>query len=147
VQAAASLGGRVVLKAEAEGLVHKSDAGAVRLNLSTPREVPEAYRDVADRFGSRLRQVLVQPMLAGGIETLVGVVQEPVFGPLIVLGLGGVTTDVLGDHAARLTPLSQADAGDVIRDCAPLRCSSATGAHHPSTPALTRTGRFPVRCR
>jgi acyl-CoA synthetase (NDP forming) len=73
VQAAADLGGRVVLKAEAEGLVHKSDAGAVKLNLSTPREVTEAYRDLVDRFGSRLRQVLVQPMLAGGIETLVGV--------------------------------------------------------------------------
>jgi acyl-CoA synthetase (NDP forming)/GNAT superfamily N-acetyltransferase len=116
VQAAADLGGRVVLKAEAEGLVHKSDAGAVRLDLRTPHEVAEAYRDLADLFGSRLQQVLVQPMLAGSIETLVGVVQEPVFGPLIVFGVGGVATDVLGDYAARLTPLSQADADDMIRE-------------------------------
>jgi acyl-CoA synthetase (NDP forming) len=131
VQAAADLGGRVVLKAEAEGLVHKSDAGAVKLNLSTPREVTEAYRDLADRFGSRLRQVLVQPMLAHGIETLVGVVQEPVFGPLVVFGLGGVTTDVLGDYAARLTPLSQASADDMIRQ---LRAAPLLFGHRGTRP-------------
>jgi acyl-CoA synthetase (NDP forming)/GNAT superfamily N-acetyltransferase len=115
VQAAADLGGRVVLKAEADGLVHKSDAGAVKLDLRTPQEVAEAYRDLAARFGPGLRRVLVQPMLAGGVEVLVGVAQEPVFGPLIVFGLGGVTTDVLGDVAARLTPLSTSDAEDMIR--------------------------------
>jgi acyl-CoA synthetase (NDP forming)/RimJ/RimL family protein N-acetyltransferase len=115
VQAAAGLGGRVVLKAEADGLVHKSDAGAVKLDLRTPQEVTEAYRDLAARFGPGLRRVLVQPMLTGGVEVLVGVVQEPVFGPLIVFGLGGVTTDVLGDVAARLTPLSTSDADDMIR--------------------------------
>jgi acyl-CoA synthetase (NDP forming) len=131
VQAAADLGGRVVLKAEAEGLVHKSDAGAVKLNLSTPWEVTEAYRDLADRFGSRLRQVLVQPMVADGIETLVGVVQEPVFGPLIVFGLGGVTTDVLGDYAARLTPLSQDGAGDMIRE---LRAAPLLFGHRGTRP-------------
>jgi len=131
VQAAADLGGRVVLKAEAEGLVHKTDAGAVKLNLSTPREVTEAYRDLADRFGSRLRQVLVQPMLADGIETLVGVVQEPVFGPLIVFGLGGVTTDVLGDYAARLTPLSQDGAADMIRE---LRAAPLLFGHRGTRP-------------
>jgi acyl-CoA synthetase (NDP forming)/GNAT superfamily N-acetyltransferase len=57
-----------------------------------------------------------QPMLPGGTEALVGVRQEPVFGPLIVLGAGGVATDVPGDYAARLSPLSQADAEDMIRD-------------------------------
>jgi acyl-CoA synthetase (NDP forming)/GNAT superfamily N-acetyltransferase len=115
VQAAAGLGGRVVLKAEADGLVHKSDAGAVRLDLRTPREVAAAYRDLAGRFGPGLRRVLVQPMVTGGVEVLVGVVQEPVFGPLVVFGLGGVATDVLGDVTARLTPLTTADAADMIR--------------------------------
>jgi acyl-CoA synthetase (NDP forming)/GNAT superfamily N-acetyltransferase len=116
VRAAAGLGGRVVLKAEVDGLVHKSDAGAVKLDLRTPEDVAGAYRDLAARFGPGLRRVLVQPMLAGGVEVLVGVVQEPVFGPLIVFGLGGVTTGVLGDYAARLTPLSTSDADDMIRE-------------------------------
>jgi acyl-CoA synthetase (NDP forming) len=113
-RAAARLGGRVVLKAEARGVLHKSDAGAVRLDLRTPGEVSAAYRDLAARFGTRLRRVLVQPMLTGGVEVMAGVVQEPVFGPLVVFGLGGVATDVLGDHAARLTPLASADADDLI---------------------------------
>jgi acyl-CoA synthetase (NDP forming)/GNAT superfamily N-acetyltransferase len=121
-QAAARLGGRVVLKAEAQGLVHKSDAGAVRLDLRTPQEVSEAYRDLAARFGTGLYRVLVQPMLSGGVEVIAGVVQDPVFGPLVVFGLGGVATDVLDDRAARLTPLTRADADDLIAElhAAPL---------------------------
>jgi len=112
--AAAELGGHVVLKAEVEGLVHKTDAGAVKLALRTADEVAEAYGQLEASFGDKLRRVLVQPMLADGVETLVGVVQEPVFGPLIVFGLGGVATDVLGDHAARLAPLTDADAEEMI---------------------------------
>jgi len=112
--AAAQLGGPVVLKAEAEGLVHRTGAGAVRVDLRTPREVAEGYRMLAAGFGPRLRQVLVQPMLAGGIEVYIGVVQEPVFGPLVVFGSGGVTAEVPGDHMARLTPLTDADADEMI---------------------------------
>ena len=56
------------------------------------------------RFAGRMSGVLVEPMITGGVETIVGVVQEPVFGPVVVFGLGGVATDVLGDHAARLAP-------------------------------------------
>jgi acyl-CoA synthetase (NDP forming) len=95
--------------------VHKSDAGAVKLDLRTPQEVADAYTDLAGKFGPNLHRVLMQPMLGGGVEVLIGVVQEPVFGPLVVLGLGGVATDLLGDHTARLTPLTQADADDLIR--------------------------------
>jgi acyl-CoA synthetase (NDP forming)/GNAT superfamily N-acetyltransferase len=114
VSAAAQLGGRVVVKAEVAGLVHKSDAGAVRLDLRSPEEVAGAYRDLAAQFGTRLRRVLVQPMLSGGVEVMAGVVQEPVFGPLVVFGPGGVATDVLGGHSARLTPLTRADADELL---------------------------------
>jgi len=115
VAVAAELGGHVVLKADVAGLVHKSDAGAVKLDLRASEEVADAYAELADVFGAALRRVLVQPMLAGGVETLIGVVQEPVFGPLVVFGLGGVATDVLGDHAARLAPLTDVDAEEMIR--------------------------------
>jgi acyl-CoA synthetase (NDP forming) len=112
-RAAAQLGGRVVLKAEARELARKSDAGAVRLDLRTPQEVAGAYRALAADSGSSLTSVLVQPMLAG-VEVLIGVVQEPVFGPLVVFGLGGAVTEVPGDHAARLAPLTDADADELI---------------------------------
>ena len=134
LHAAARLGGRVVLQAEARGLVHKSDAGAVRLDLRTPQDVSEAYRDLAARFGTSLRRVLVQPMLSGGVEVMAGVAQEPVFGPLVVFGLGGVATDVLGDHTARLTPLTQADADDLIAE---LHAAPLLLGHRGSPPADT----------
>ena len=114
VEAAAQLGGRVVLKAEAEGLLHKTDTGGVRLDLRTPEEVAEGYRALTADFGSRLHRVLVQPMLTDGFEMLIRVVQEPVFGPLVVFGSGGAATDLIGEHVTRLTPLTDADADEMI---------------------------------
>ena len=112
--AAAEFDGPVVLKAEVTGIVHKTDAGAVKLDLRTGDEVSGAYQQLTGKFGTDLQRVLLQPMLAGGVETLVGVVQEPVFGPLVVFGLGGVATEVLGDHVARLSPLTDTDAHDMV---------------------------------
>jgi acyl-CoA synthetase (NDP forming)/RimJ/RimL family protein N-acetyltransferase len=120
--ATAELGGHVVLKAEVTDLVHKSDAGAVKLDLRTNAEIADAYAQLTAAFGAQLERVLVQPMLADGVETIVGVVQEPVFGPLVVFGLGGVATEVLDDRAARLAPLTDIDAVQMISDirAAPL---------------------------
>jgi acyl-CoA synthetase (NDP forming) len=134
-QAAAELGGRVVVKAEAEGLVHKSDAGAVKLDLRTSQEVTEAYRALVAALGSRLKRVLVQPMIADGVEVLIGVVHEPLFGPLVVFGLGGVATEVLGDHAARLTPLTDADADELIHA---MRAAPLLFGHRGAPPADVR---------
>jgi acyl-CoA synthetase (NDP forming)/RimJ/RimL family protein N-acetyltransferase len=111
---AAELGGHVVLKADVPGLVHKTDAGAVQLDVRTPEDVRDAYAAFTARFGERLSGVLIQPMISAGTEVIIGVVQEPMFGPLVVFGLGGVTTDVLGDHIARLTPLTDTDADELI---------------------------------
>ena len=122
LEAAAALGGEVALKAEVVGLVHKSGAGAVELGVRGPAEVRRALRRLERRFGDRLAGVLVQPMITGGTEVIIGVVQEPVFGPLVVFGLGGVATEFLGDHAARLAPLTDTDADDLIHEirAAPL---------------------------
>jgi acyl-CoA synthetase (NDP forming) len=99
---------------DSAGLVHKTDAGAVRLDLRADADITAACRQLQEQFGAGLQRVLMQPMLAGGVETLVGVVQEPIFGPLVVFGLGGVATEVLGDHIARLSPLTDADAEAMI---------------------------------
>jgi len=115
VRAAAKLGRPVVLKADVPGLVHKTDAGAVRLDLHTDDEVRRAFAELAGTFGGRLSGVLVQPMITGGTEVIVGVAEDPVFGPLVVFGLGGVATDVLADRTARLAPLTDAEADELIR--------------------------------
>jgi acyl-CoA synthetase (NDP forming)/GNAT superfamily N-acetyltransferase len=115
VAAAAGLGGHVALKADVPGLLHKSVAGAVELDLHGDDEVCAAMGRLQARFAGRLSGVLVEPMVTGGIETLAGVVQEPVFGPVVVFGLGGIATGVLDGHAARLAPLTGADADDLIR--------------------------------
>ena len=133
--AAAELGGRVVLKAQAEGLVHKTDAGAIRLDLHGEAETRAAYRELAAAFGARLTGVLVQPMLAGGTEVLIGTVSEPVFGPLVVFGLGGVATEVLGDHAVRLTPLTDTDASALIGS---VRAAPLLLGHRGHPPADTQ---------
>ena len=114
VRAFEAAGGAVVLKADVPGLLHKSDAGAVELDLRSEADVRDAYRALTGRFGERQGQVLVQPMIAGGIEVIVGVADDHMFGPLVVFGPGGVAADVLGDYAARLTPLTDTDADRLI---------------------------------
>ena len=114
IDAAASLGGHVVIKADVRGLLHKTAAGAVELDLHEADEVREAMRRLAAKFAGRMSGVLVEPMITGGIKTIVGIVQEPVFGPVVVFGLGGIATEVLGDRVARLAPLTGADADDLI---------------------------------
>ncbi len=130
--AAADLGGPVALKAEVPGLVHKSDAGAVLLGLGDPDAARDGFARLAGQFAGTLSGVLVQPMISGGTELIIGVVQEPVFGPLVVFGLGGVATEVLGDHAARLAPLTTADAEDLIHS---IRAAPLLLGHRGQPPA------------
>jgi acyl-CoA synthetase (NDP forming)/L-amino acid N-acyltransferase YncA len=112
--AAGNAGYPVVLKADVPGLVHKTDAGAVLLDLRTEDDVRAGYRRLADHFGARLAGVLVEPMITGGTEVIIGVQDDQMFGPLVVFGLGGVATEVLADHAARLAPLTETDADTLI---------------------------------
>jgi acyl-CoA synthetase (NDP forming)/GNAT superfamily N-acetyltransferase len=114
VAAATAVGYPVVVKADVPGLVHKTDAGAVLLDLRTDDDVRAGYRQLAGQFGARLAGVLVEPMITGGTEVIIGVQDDQMFGPLVVFGLGGVTTEVLADHAARLAPLTETDADTLI---------------------------------
>jgi acetyl coenzyme A synthetase (ADP forming)-like protein len=101
VAAAEELGYPVVVKTALEG-VHKTERGGVAVDLHDANEVREA----AGRIGAPL---LVQPMVRGGVELLVGAVQDPVFGPLIAVGPGGTLTELIGDAVFRLTPLTDFD--------------------------------------
>jgi acyl-CoA synthetase (NDP forming)/GNAT superfamily N-acetyltransferase len=132
VRALQTAAGPVVLKADVPGLVHKTDAGAVVLDLRTEADVRAAYSQLMDRFGDRQRRVLVQPMISGGTEVIIGVADDHMFGPLVVFGLGGVATEVLADHAARLTPLTDVDADRLIGS---IRSAPLLLGHRGSPPA------------
>ncbi|CAM5666726.1 acyl-CoA synthetase [Streptomyces spiroverticillatus] len=114
--------GRVVLKAHWPGLLHKSTQHAVLLDLRGDGQVRSAYRDLETRFEGLLTGVVVQPQAARGTELFAGVVQDGVFGPLVMFGLGGTAADVLADRSALLAPLTGADLHDLLTAprCAPL---------------------------
>jgi acyl-CoA synthetase (NDP forming)/GNAT superfamily N-acetyltransferase len=114
--------GRVVMKAHWPGLLHKSEQHALHLDLQGDSQVRAAFRDLETRFAGLMTGVVVQPLAARGTELFAGVVQDEVFGPLVLFGLGGTATEVLADHAARLAPLTDHDVHDLITAprCAPL---------------------------
>ncbi len=119
--------GLTVLKAHWPGLLHKSQEHALHLDLRGDAQVRAAYRDFELRFAGLLTGVVVQPLAPRGTELFAGVVQDEVFGPLVLFGLGGTATEVLADHAARLAPLTDHDVHDLITAprCAPLLFGSA----------------------
>ena len=119
-KAAALLGFPVALKAT--GPVHKSDVGGVRLGLRTPKEVRGAYRAMKDLIGQEMTGAIVQRMAPDGVEIIVGAVRHPSFGPLVMVGMGGVSAELLTDRAFRAPPLTGQDAADMIQElhCAPL---------------------------
>ncbi|MFI6463081.1 GNAT family N-acetyltransferase [Streptomyces sp. NPDC050528] len=114
--------GRVVMKAHWPGLLHKSEQHAVHLDLRGDAQVRAAFRDLGTRFAGLMTGVVVQPLAERGTELFAGVVQDQVFGPLVLFGLGGTATEILADHTARLAPLTDHDVHDLITAprCAPL---------------------------
>jgi succinyl-CoA synthetase beta subunit len=104
--AAVRLGFPVVVKTAEPG-VHKTEQGGVALDLANAAEVEEA----AARIGG---QVLVQPLVESGAELLAGVVQDPVFGPLVAFGPGGVFAELIGEAAFRIAPLTDVDALELV---------------------------------
>lgn len=115
---AARIGGTVALKASARGLLHKSDAGGVLLDLDGPRAVTAAARRIRQsvaKAGYELDGFVVQQMAPAGVELLVGVVHDPSFGPVVACGAGGTTAELLKDVAVRITPLTDLDASELVR--------------------------------
>jgi acyl-CoA synthetase (NDP forming) len=105
--AAEELGFPVVVKTAAPG-AHKTETGGVALDLADERQV----RDAAERIGGPL---VVQPLVVDGVELLAGVVADPVFGPLVAFGAGGVYTELFGQAAFRIAPLTDLDAAELVQ--------------------------------
>ncbi len=117
--AAAALGGEVVLKILSADIPHKTEIGGVLLGISGPLAAAEGFETLmararAARPDARLQGVLVAPMLRGGVETILGVKRDPVFGPMVMFGLGGVSVELFGDVAFASAPLSRAAAERLV---------------------------------
>ena len=108
VAAADELGYPVVAKTGIPG-AHKTEVGGVALDLADP----SAVRAAVERIGA---PVIVQPMLTGGVEVLAGLVQDPVFGPLVAFGPGGVLAELIGEASFRIAPLTDVDAQELVRE-------------------------------
>ncbi|GAA0824354.1 acetate--CoA ligase family protein [Streptosporangium amethystogenes subsp. fukuiense] len=119
VEAARLLGGRVVLKICSPDIAHKSDVGGVVLDVEGDDAVAEAYTGLMATVTARVPEarldgVLVAPFRPGGVELIVGINRDPVWGPVLVLGFGGVLVEVLADVAIRPLPVSARDVTEML---------------------------------
>jgi len=117
-EAAARIGSPVALKAFGPDIVHKTDVGAVSLDLSGGPATGEAAREIADRVaaaGLTLEGYIVQEMVDEGVEMLVGMAHDPLFGPVVACSAGGTTVELLRDVAVRVTPITDLDATEMVR--------------------------------
>ncbi len=115
------LGLPVVLKIASPDVVHKSDAGGVKLDLGTVKQVGEAYDDILKAIKkqypeAKIQGVSVQKMARPGVEVIIGMSKDAQFGPVIMFGLGGILVEVLKDVSFRIVPLERRDAREMIRE-------------------------------
>ncbi len=134
VAAAETLGFPVALKTAAPEIVHKTDVGGVHLGLADGNEVRNVYTEMTTRLGDP--RAVLQRMLPAGAECIIGVTQDPLFGPLVLFGLGGIAAELLGDRALRMLPLTDVDAHELVRS---LRSSPLLLGYR-GTPALDVDG-------
>lgn len=121
VAKARSIGFPVVLKVVARDIPHKTEVGGVLLNLSTPEAVAAGYHELHARVGAaaphaHIEGILVGRQIVGGIETIAGILNDPVLGPFVMLGLGGIFTEVFNDVVFRRAPFGIEQAGKMIRE-------------------------------
>jgi acyl-CoA synthetase (NDP forming) len=147
VTAANEVGYPVALKAGSGAIVHKTDVGAVHLNLASAEEVEDAFAAMRARLGDEMGGAIVQPMVEPGMETIVGVTRDPLFGSLVVFGMGGTAAELIRDTALRILPITDVDAHEMIRS---LRTSPLLFGYRGTPPAdvealenlLLRVGRL-----
>jgi succinyl-CoA synthetase beta subunit len=120
VEAASSIGYPVVVKLNGDAIAHKTERGLVRLRLASPDAVREAATALlaAARPADGAVDLLVARMVQGNREFIAGVVRDPVFGPAVMLGVGGVLAEAVADVVFRLVPVTPLDAAEMIDDLA-----------------------------
>jgi acetyltransferase len=121
VRFAEEIGFPVVLKVDSPDILHKSEANAIRVGVGSKEEIIQIYDGLienAKKYNSnaRINGILVQEMIQGGSEVMIGMSQDPQFGPTIVFGLGGIFVEILKDISLRVAPISPADAEQMVKE-------------------------------
>jgi acyl-CoA synthetase (NDP forming) len=121
VDAAREVGFPIVLKVVSPDIVHKTDVGGVRLGLQNAEEVARAFTEVVESArrhvpDARIEGVSVQAQAPAGIEVILGLSQDPQFGPVLMFGLGGILVEVLKDVSFRIVPITPRDAHQMVRE-------------------------------
>ena len=114
-------GAPVAMKIDSPDIAHKTEAGGVKLGVNGRQAAVEAYRDIlrsAKQYAphARINGVLVQEMAKPGVEMMLGVVRDPVFGAIVVAGLGGIFVEVLKDVSYRVAPVAPAQAAEMLQE-------------------------------
>ena len=134
---ATQVGYPVAVKLASRQIVHKTEVGGVQLNLRDVQAVRKAFDSMRTRLAETnqldaMEGVLVQPMATGGVEVMIGVTDDSLFGPLIAFGLGGIHVEILGDVQFRITPLTDRDAAEMIRGIKAYRLLTGYRGHPPA---------------
>ncbi len=119
VEVARRIGYPVVMKISSPPIVHKTEMGGVMVDLRTDKEVQSAFKALRERVGEvkghEVFSVAMQQMISGGIETVMGMIDDPSFGPLIMFGLGGIYVEIMKDVSFRINPLTDERAKEIVR--------------------------------
>jgi len=121
VRFAEEIGFPVVLKVDSPDILHKSEANAIRVGVGSKEEIIQIYGELIENAikynsNARINGILVQEMIQGGSEVMVGMSQDRQFGPTIVFGLGGIFVEILKDISLRVAPLSPTDAEQMVKE-------------------------------
>ncbi|MFQ6025701.1 MAG: acetate--CoA ligase family protein, partial [Nitrosopumilaceae archaeon] len=120
VKAAKKIGFPLVMKVVSPQILHKTEVGGVKVGLQNEVEVKKAFNDMYKRISKKkgilLKGILLEKMVPKGVELIVGLQNDPQFGPVIMVGLGGILTEVFRDVAFRLVPITTADAKSMLNE-------------------------------
>jgi acetyl-CoA synthetase (ADP-forming) len=114
VERAEEIGYPVVVKGSGPEILHKTEMDLIRLNLKNAKEVRGAVKELKERAGKNLKGFLVQEMVKGQRELVIGLVRDAQFGPCVMFGLGGIYTEILRDVCFRVAPISEDDALEMM---------------------------------
>jgi len=121
IKVASEIGFPVVMKILSPQIIHKTDAGGVKLNIKSEKETEEAFKEIlasAKKYDSKaeIKGVLIEKMVKPSTEIIVGVTRDPTFGPAIMFGLGGIFVELLKDVSFRIAPIKVEDAREMIHE-------------------------------
>jgi acetyl-CoA synthetase (ADP-forming) len=114
--AASEIGFPLVMKGSSAAIAHKTEKGVIAIDIRNQEEATIAFQDIQSKMDTHVKDVLVQEMIKGQRELVVGMTRDPQFGPCVMFGLGGIFTEVLKDVSFRVAPLEKRDAREMMEE-------------------------------